>query len=946
MVTSTPSLPFAALEAHLERHRWAEAEAELERLEASDLARDPRLLRGFRRLEEGRGRRSGLAHHVARFVARLPESRSWPLVRIEKGIAHLWSGELEEGREELLAAVDGLHGSSDLLARATAEAYVGQSYMAPLDPMRARRAFRTARELALAGAHHDLVVQAELHLGHVELRAGDLQRAIRIYRQALTTSQDHELEAGMRSANYNLGNCFYELGRLKLARRHLRAARALAQRRGEPWHEAWAERILADVDRKEGRYALAEQALVRTEALFRSVSAYTATERAWVEVRRVEMHLAKGEAREALALAATCTGPEVEATPRLYAELLAARAKLQIEPSPKCATELERIARDAEKLGVSELAWQARSAASRVRLEAFAEGALDHAPPKDLAKLVARAAHDWKRARSLFAGLTAQLTEGHRASFVRDASRLTEARWLALTEAIVAQLGAAGAPEGPVRGEDHARWVRAMTRLGELSVADDVPAVLSRALDLLLELVGAKAAYLWLDGDAKAAPIFCARDADGRDLPPKARPKRGDTLPPSEVGAVPARGRENHAIAPHPEVMGLVQLEDLRASTLAEDERQELVTAFSLALAGFVRVARARQDLLSQNASREAIASQLAIDLARTEAALEVARAAAPVAVEGRGGLVGRSKPMRDVFAQLDRIQRTHLPVLVTGESGTGKELVARLVHDESARRRESFVAVNCGALSESLLESELFGHVRGAFTGAQKDAPGLFVVADKGTLFLDEVGEMSLAMQAKLLRVLQEGEVRPVGGAKVRKVDARIVAATHRNLEELVREGRFREDLYYRLYILAIHLPPLRAREDDIVPIAKALLARIAPEKKLGPDATAWLLGQPWPGNVRELKAVLEAAAVYTDASVLGAEAFVPRRSTSLAPRDRVDLEETAVPENLERIEAWALARSLRRHEGNVAAAARALGIGRATMYRKMTQYGLVAPR
>ena len=204
----------------------------------------------------------------------------------------------------------------------------------------------------------------------------------------------------------------------------------------------------------------------------------------------------------------------------------------------------------------------------------------------------------------------------------------------------------------------------------------------------------------------------------------------------------------------------------------------------------------------------------------------------------------------------------------------------------------------------------------------------------------------MSLAMQAKLLRVLQEGEVRPVGGSKVRKVDARIVAATHRNLEELVREGRFREDLYYRLYILAIHLPPLRAREDDIVPIASALLARIAPEKRLGPDATAWLLGQPWPGNVRELRAVLEAAVVYSDSAVLGADAFTPRRAPGLAPRDRVEREEHALPENLEHLEAWAIGRSLERHEGNVAAAARALGIGRATLYRKMTQYGIVAPR
>lgn len=935
--------PFDALDALLETHRWVDAAAELARLEAGDGASDPRLLRGYRRLEEGRGSRQALAAHVSRFIARAPELRALPLVRIEKGIAKLWGGKLEDAREELLAALDGLAGSSDAHARATAENYVGLSYMAPLDPTRARRAFRAAHDRAAGFALHDLVLQTQLNLAHVELRAGDMYRAVTIYRKALATGLAHDLEPGTRSAHYNLGNCYYELGRPKLARRHLRAARAIAQRRGEPWYEAWAELILGDTDRKEGRFDEAERSLQRVEELFRSIGEPSATERTWIDVRRVEMHLARGEAREAHTLALRCQGAEVEETPRIYADLLATRARMVLDPSPKRAQELERIARAAEKIGVSELAWQARGAASRVRLEAFAEGTLDGADAKTLDKLVARAAEDWQRARALFSGLAAQLPEGHRAAFVRDPSRLHEARWLALTEAIVTKLGARATEQGPLRGEDHARWARVMTRLGELSVAEDVAQVLPRALDLLLELAGAKAAFLWLDVEREGEPNFCARDADGRDLPVKPRPKRGDTIPPSEPHTATARGRENHTLAASADLSGVIQLDDLRAALMAEDERAELMLAFGFALAGFVRVARVRRQLVSENASREAIANQLAIDLARTEAALEVARATAPTPLAGRGGLVGQSKPMRDVYTQLERIQRTPLPVLITGESGTGKELVARLVHDESSRKSQAFVAVNCGALSESLLESELFGHVRGAFTGAMKDAPGLFLVADRGTLFLDEVGEMSLAMQAKLLRVLQEGEVRPVGGTKVRKVDARIVAATHRNLEELVREGKFREDLYYRLYILAIHMPPLRAREDDIVPIAKALLGRIAPEKKLGPDATAWLVGQAWPGNVRELKAVLEAAAVYTDDDVLGAESFAPRRAPGrVKVVQAASPEVEAIPESLERLEAWAIERSLRRHDGNVAAAARALGIGRATLYRKMAEYGL----
>ncbi len=225
---------------------------------------------------------------------------------------------------------------------------------------------------------------------------------------------------------------------------------------------------------------------------------------------------------------------------------------------------------------------------------------------------------------------------------------------------------------------------------------------------------------------------------------------------------------------------------------------------------------------------------------------------------------------MRELHVRLDRLQKTELPVLVTGESGTGKELVARIVHDESPRARGPFVAVNCGALSESLLESELFGHVRGAFSGAHRDAPGLFTVAHGGTLLLDEVGEMSLGMQTKLLRVLQEGEVRPVGGERARKVDVRVIAATHRALERMVEAGSFRQDLYYRLHVLPVHVPPLRVRGDDTLLLARALLAEVAPKKRLSPEAAAWLVAQPWPGNVRELRAVIESAAVLGEGDVL----------------------------------------------------------------------------
>ncbi|MCC6671036.1 MAG: sigma-54-dependent Fis family transcriptional regulator [Planctomycetes bacterium] len=221
--------------------------------------------------------------------------------------------------------------------------------------------------------------------------------------------------------------------------------------------------------------------------------------------------------------------------------------------------------------------------------------------------------------------------------------------------------------------------------------------------------------------------------------------------------------------------------------------------------------------------------------------------------------MLGRSRPMLALRAQIEKFAPARAPVLIHGESGTGKELVARALHVLSPRREQAFVSENCAAIPETLLESVLFGHVRGAFTGAVRDHAGHFASADKGTLFLDEIGDMPLAMQVKLLRAIQEGEVRPVGGTKVRKVDVRLLAATNRDLAAMVQEGRFREDLYYRLNVLQVTVPPLRERGDDVVLLARHILAAAARKSgrslSLAPDAEAAIRRYRWPGNVRQLQ-------------------------------------------------------------------------------------------
>ncbi|HEB54034.1 MAG TPA: sigma-54-dependent Fis family transcriptional regulator [bacterium] len=247
----------------------------------------------------------------------------------------------------------------------------------------------------------------------------------------------------------------------------------------------------------------------------------------------------------------------------------------------------------------------------------------------------------------------------------------------------------------------------------------------------------------------------------------------------------------------------------------------------------------------------------------------------------GWHGLIGACPAMLSLRRLIEKFAPTDAPVLITGESGTGKERVATALHALSRRRQRAFVAENCAAIPETLLESVLFGHKKGAFTGAIKDHPGHFVAADKGTIFLDEIGEMALPMQAKLLRTLQEGEVRAVGDSKVRKVSVRVIAATNQNLEDAVREGRFREDLYFRLNVLRLEVPPLRDRGDDVALLARHFLAAAARaagrELALSAEVEAALTAARWPGNVRQLQNEMQRLAALADGPEVRVEELSP---------------------------------------------------------------------
>ena len=383
-----------------------------------------------------------------------------------------------------------------------------------------------------------------------------------------------------------------------------------------------------------------------------------------------------------------------------------------------------------------------------------------------------------------------------------------------------------------------------------------------------------------------------------------------------------------------------------------------VLTAFGDAAAAGEAIRAGAYDFISKPYDLAALRETLSRSLGRrrlaglrrdsgAEAVLEEDRSSGPA-------LVGHSPSIIEVMKTLARVAPSQATVLVLGETGTGKELVARTLHRFSERAERRFVAVNCSALAEGLLESELFGHVRGAFTGAGASRPGLFREADRGTLFLDEIGDISPALQARLLRAVQEHEIVPVGSETPIAVDVRVIAATHRDLPELVRQGRFREDLYYRLNVVTLTLPPLRARRQDVPLLIDHFLRDLAHRHGRGPvavdpEAQRRLLLYDWPGNIRELQNVLERAMLLAEQDVIGAEHLPPTVRAPLGPAITVTPTTASDPHaetpslrSLEEIDREHVLRVLTAMRGNRDDTSRVLGISRRTLSRMIQRWNL----
>jgi two-component system response regulator HydG len=372
-----------------------------------------------------------------------------------------------------------------------------------------------------------------------------------------------------------------------------------------------------------------------------------------------------------------------------------------------------------------------------------------------------------------------------------------------------------------------------------------------------------------------------------------------------------------------------------------------VITAFGSLDSAIAAIRAGAYDYVTKPFETEALALVLGRAVHHHALRREVVRLRrAASAAEHFGEILGESPAMRRVFALLDRVAESDTTTLITGESGTGKELVARAIHDRSRRRAGPFVAINCAAMAETILDSELFGHVRGAFTDAHAPRRGLFVQATGGTIFLDEIGDMPLTLQVKLLRTLQERTVRPVGADAEIGIDVRVVAATNRDLETAIEDRRFREDLFYRLNVIHVDLPPLRARGGDVLLLAHAFVAAFARKasKKvegLSPEVAERLLSYPWPGNVRELQNSMERAVALTRHETVMPEDLPEKVRDFKRSHVLLAADDPAELVALEEVERRYILRVMEAVGGNKTEAARILGLDRKTLYRKLDKYG-----
>jgi len=875
-----------------------------------------------------------------------------PAVRAVAGetavLAFAYLGQAERARDALAA----LERSETVAAGRSA--YLG----ALLAQLAGREAdalggYRKAYDLAARDGDVHTVASVALNLGALVAEQG-------LYGEALAASERAVRELGrlgaaaeLATALVNGANIFVHVGDPSAARRALERARSLATERKLALALAAATFVEGDLALRSGQaaaaatlYHAASSAFVDEGQEHRAASALYAAAEAAAQTGQA------GEGRRALAEADALRAPADDDAERARALAALALADGGGEPAPAAADRLDRLAR------------RARAAERRpqaLRLAVLSARLAERAG--DANKLT----NARRFARTIMEEIRMATPEHHRAGLERD----PDALWVLGPDA--ARSGDAEVSARALAAEGRLRRLLRINK--RLNSELRLPRLLEMIVDTVIELTDAERGFLLLEDEPGKLEVKVARNIDQRTLETAEFELSRSIARQAAAGGEPivtidaagdARFREALSVsdlhlrsvlavplAIKGRVAGTIYVDHrLRKGAFGQDDVR-LVLDFAEQAAIALENARLLGELRRRERQVDALNRRLEVELAarREELSgikqeLRDNREALAVRYDYRN-IIGRTPRMLDLFRLLDRITDTTLPVVIQGESGTGKELVARAIHSNGPRRDRPFVGENCAAIPETLLESTLFGFVRGAFTGAERDTRGLFEVADGGTLFLDEVAEMSPAMQGKLLRVLQLGELRRVGSERTRKVDVRIVAATNRDLARLVEEGKFRRDLFFRLNVAQISLPPLRDRRDDIPMMVEHFLARLATAagrpapKPLEPAALARLVAHRWPGNVRELEnEITRADALSGDR--IGVADLSPAVAAAGDPGAVVpdDPDSLLLKPRVERLERSLLREALGRAANNQTKAAEILGLSRFGLQKKLKRY------
>jgi transcriptional regulator with GAF, ATPase, and Fis domain len=847
-------------------------------------------------------------------------------------LAALYAGEPAEAIELCERAIAAARRARAPEVEARAHAVLASVALSRGEVRRAAERYARAFDLAEAAGETHSAAAFLLNLGVTRLDAGDLGPATDALREGARRLARLGRDQDLSRALYNLGLAGVLAGDDDLAAVAVRSARAAADRENDLAASAFASVLEAELALRDGKLGRAHDAV--NEAAERAVDA-SPRDRAVVAARRALILAALGKLEAAKrAVEEAGVAAEADGTDLSRTEYAVARARVALTTGgPEEALAAAADARSsAERFGTYEARLRATLSsadaadaagqhdAARRHLSA-ARALLDRAantlPPAARARM--RAVGAYQRAFAAVPRETGAAPDENRwRRLVFYARRLTAERRVGrlYEEILDAAIDLSGAERGFVilRDDDGSLRVRVARGLDRRAIAEDEQ-LFSRSLS-------ARA----IDGGAPIATVDALRDErlDGA--------ASVHALSLRSVVAVPFR-REG-------EVRGAIYLDDrLRPGAFGPDDvalLSDLADLASIALDGADRLRRERRQARRLEIEGRSLAHRVETQARQLESLRRSAGQSAAVGL----GIVGRGSAMREMLALVERVAPSNVPALVVGESGTGKELVAKALHHASRREGGPFVIENVSAIPETLLESELFGHVRGAFTGADRSRVGLFEAASGGTLFLDEIGEMSPSLQAKLLRAVQEGVIRPVGSAESRSVDVRLITATHRDLPAMVAEGRFREDLYYRLAVVTIELPPLRDRPEDVPALVAHFVSTHGDGRTIDVDARALasLARFAWPGNVRQLENEVQRALVLCQGTI---------QLEHLSPAVRGDVDDEVVDTldlkgQVQLLERRLIADALHRAGGNQTKAAKLLGVSRYGLSKMMKRLEL----